>query len=240
MRTVSFLSLSLSVLMIACAPPVAQRSTELAAMDDAWEAAFNADDAGALTALYTEDARLLPPNGEMTQGSAAVEVAFGEMIAAGLGVDLEPVETMAVGDLGYSLGTYAVKDADGDVVDRGKYVEIFRNVGGQWKISNDIWNSDLPAEPAGTELIIAHRVKDSTHWLAAFQGETRRADDFAKHGAPSVKLFASPDHPNHHALLIDVTNMAAFQAWADSADAKAARVADGVIDDGFIIFTPVE
>ena len=61
---------------------------------------------------------------------------------------------------------------------------------------------------------------------------------FAQHGAPSVTIFASPDHPNVHALLIDVTDMGAFQAWITSPEAAVAKAEDGVLDEGFTVFTP--
>jgi hypothetical protein len=91
-----------------------------------------------------------------------------------------------------------------------------------------------------TKVIVAHRVKDSAHWLAAWQAEPGRRELFAQHGAPAVTIFASPDHPNHHALLVDVADMAAFQAWATSPESAAAKAEDGVLDEGFTIYTPVE
>ena len=35
---------------------------------------------------------------------------------------------------------------DGELADRGKFIEIWRLVDGEWKITNDIFNSDLPAQ----------------------------------------------------------------------------------------------
>ncbi len=240
MRAARFAVLSLAVTLVACAPPASQEGPELAAVDKAWAAAFNEGDVTKIAALYAEDARLLAPNAQMSQGKPAVEAAFKEMIAAGFKGALDSTETIVAGDIGYGLGTYEIKSSDGTVVDRGKYMETFRKVGAEWKISNDIWNSDLPAGPAGTPLIIAAQVKDSARWLAAWQGEGSRAKMFAEHGAPSVKIFASPDHPNHHALLVDVADMAAFQAWSNSDDAKAAKAQDGVLEESLVMFTPVK
>jgi len=238
MRGLTFAALSLAVAVSACAP-AAQNSPDIAAMDQAWEAALNAGDIASLVALYTDDARVLPPNAEMSQGKAAVEAAFNEMIAAGLQATLTPVETTEAGDIGYSVGTYELKDANGVAVDCGKYVEIFRNVGGEWKISNDTWNSDMPAA-GGAKMIIAHKVKDDALWLAAWEGEHGRREMFAQNGAPSVTIFSSPDNRNHHALLVDVADMDAFTAWASSPEATAAKAEDGVLDKGFMIFTPIE
>jgi ketosteroid isomerase-like protein len=240
MRRLAFAALSLAVVLLpACAPPKAQSSAEIAARDEAWEQAFNAGDASKVAAIYTEDARLLAPNAKVSQGRATVEEAFAQMIATGHKITLDSTEAMAAGDLGYSIGTYEEKDKDGAVVDSGKYVEIFRRVGGEWQISNDIWNSDQPAA-AGGNLIITHAVKDDAQWLAAWQGEPSRREDFARHGAPSVRIFASPDHPGEHALLVDVTDMDDFTAWLSSDEGAELKKKDGVIDKGMMVFTPVQ
>jgi len=240
MRRVMVAVLPLAVAVCACAPSAARNSPELSARDEAFEEAFNAGDAATVAAIYTDDARILAPNAEMSQGRAAAEAAFAQMIAAGLRLSLDSVDAMVAGDLGYSVGTYELKDAGGASVDSGKYVETFRNIGGEWQISNDIWNSDRPASSGGTKLIISHKVKDDPRWLAAWQGEHGRREAFAQHGAPSVTIFASADHPKLHALLIDVTDMDAFTAWMASPEAATAKKEDGVIDDDLVTFTALD
>jgi ketosteroid isomerase-like protein len=239
MRGIIFAALSLVVAASACAPPSARNSPELTARDKTWEEAFNAGDLEKLASIYTDDARVLGPNAEMSRGKVGVEAAFRGMIATGFKGSLKPSETMVAGDIGYSIGAYEARDAKGAVVDRGKYMETFRNVGGEWKISNDAWNSDMPAATAGpAKVIIVHKVKDDARWLAAWEGEHSRREMFAQHGAPSVTIFASGDHPNYHALLVDVADMDAFTAWLKSPDVAAAKAEDGVIDEGLTMFTP--
>ena len=160
-------------------------------------------------------------------------------MAGGLKGTLNPIESMAVGDMGHSVGSYELRDAKGAIVDRGKYIEILRKIGAEWKITNDTWNSDMPVAAAGgAKVIIVSKVKDDAHWYAAWEGEHGRRELFAKHGAPSVTIFASPGNPNHNALLVDVADMGAFTAWATSPSAAAAKAEDGVLDEGFMIFTP--
>jgi ketosteroid isomerase-like protein len=38
-----------------------------------------------------------------------------------------------------------MKLKDGKVADRGKYVVIWKRVGGEWKLHRDIWTTSLPA-----------------------------------------------------------------------------------------------
>jgi hypothetical protein len=35
-------------------------------------------------------------------------------------------------------------NAEGNLLDRGKYIEIWTKVDGKWLIHRDIWNSSLP------------------------------------------------------------------------------------------------
>ncbi|MFQ5530587.1 MAG: DUF4440 domain-containing protein, partial [Gemmatimonadota bacterium] len=53
-------------------------------------------------------------------------------------------EVFVQGDLAYLLGTTNLLSVDGEVVDRGKYVEIWKRREGQWELYRDIWNGSLP------------------------------------------------------------------------------------------------
>lgn len=146
MRGVRFTTGFVVLLGVLCSTSAAVAgSDELAAHVDGWEKAFNAGDLAGIVALYTEDARLLPPNAGLAEGSEAIREIFGGWIESGMKGDLETVETGVDGDLGYRVGTYTVETADGSVADRGKFIEIWERVGGEWKITNDIWNSSMPA-----------------------------------------------------------------------------------------------
>lgn len=111
-----------------------------------WMTAFNDEDADELASLYAEDAVMLPPNAPALFGRDAIRASFREEFAAGgLKAEIEALETVVDGDLAYVAGRYRVWTGDGTLVDRGKYVEIWRAVDGQWLISRDIHNSSLPA-----------------------------------------------------------------------------------------------
>ncbi len=240
MRGLSFAALLLTVAVAACYPPAAEESAEIAALSDQWEAALNAGDIDALMALYTEDSRLMPPNAEMGQGLEAVRASFGEMIGAGLKGELETVEAIASGDVGYHVGTYVLKTADGMEVDRGKFIEVWRQVAGDWKIANDIWNSDMPAAGSGTMVIGTHQVADAAKWLAAWQGPGSRHELFAQHGAPNVRVFQSRENPRLTGLLIELTDVQAFEAMLQSPEGQAAANQDGVNMNTLRIFTEVK
>lgn len=141
--------LAIVLIATACAPPAAsQHFSEIDDLSQKWESAFNAGDIESLVALYTDDARVLPPGAPAAQGADAVRASFEEMIQSGLKLRLETVEAVSSGDIAYRVGTYVLQTEDGTTVETGKYIDTWRKEGGSWKTSNDIWNSDAPPAPA--------------------------------------------------------------------------------------------
>jgi uncharacterized protein (TIGR02246 family) len=117
---------------------------------DAWEAAALAGDAAALTALYTDDAIIMPPNAPRAEGSAAIQTAFTDMLAAvpftAIEIVTDGVELSASGDIAWAHGTYtSTNTVDGEpYMDSGKWMNVSENRDGQWLLAADIWNSDTP------------------------------------------------------------------------------------------------
>jgi ketosteroid isomerase-like protein len=206
--------LALLITFAACAQQGAQPSSTIEAFAGQWETALNAGDVDGIVALYTDDCRIMPPNSPAVTGHEAARAEFASMIDAGLGIQLKTIA--------------ALNAPDGAVIDRGKYIEVWRNVNGAWKIADDIWNSDMPAAAAGATMIVTHEVKDFDHWLAAWQGEHSRHEMFAENGVPGTRLFQSMDDPNTVAVLMDVADMDAMQALLSSPEAETAEAEDGV------------
>jgi uncharacterized protein (TIGR02246 family) len=193
-----------------------------------WDAAMNAGDIDAITALYTDDARLLAPNTEMTVGQDNIRAAFDSMADAGLSVKLTSIEARVSGDIGHNVGRY-VLSAEGEDVDVCKFIETWeRGADGVWRIANDIYNSDRPAGGDNEHLVIIHEVENADRWLAAWRGEDSRHKLFQDNGAAHVHTFLSVDKPNLTGLVINVTDMGALQAMLESDNGVAAAEADGV------------
>jgi uncharacterized protein (TIGR02246 family) len=121
----------------------------------AWETAALAGDAAALTALYTEDGILMPPNAPKAVGSAAIQSAFTEMLAVApftaIDIVTDGVEVSASGDIAWAHGSYTSTNtvAGEPYEDTGKWANVSENRDGQWLMVVDIWNSDTPL--GGTE-----------------------------------------------------------------------------------------
>ncbi len=228
MKRAGWITVFLVVVIVGCAAPQAQDSPELAALGDEWGKRFNAGDIDGVVALYAEDARLLPPNGEMLVGHDAIRTDFEGLAAAGLTGTLETIDAMVAGDMGHRVGTYTLNAPDGAVADRGKYIETWRRIDGEWKMTNDIYNSDLAAGPSGTLMIAAHEVGDPAVWLAAWQENSARRQEFSAHGVASTRVFQHPENQSMTGLLLDVVDMEAFHAFLESEEGAAAAKADTV------------
>jgi len=107
--------------------------------------ALQRGDATALASLYTSDAQLLPANTDFVRGTANIRTFWQSMIDAGLtAVSLETIDVDEHGETAIGMGRYRV--AAGDVVaDQGKYLVVWKNDKGAWKLHWDIWTTSQPA-----------------------------------------------------------------------------------------------
>jgi ketosteroid isomerase-like protein len=129
---------------------VAPAAEDKAAADEvtaSWVNAFNGGDAGAVAALYADDARSIPPAGGVITGPSEIESYWREDIGSGEEVTkLVSNNSIAQGDLLHVDGTYAVETKDAVVLARGQYQQLWRRVGGQWKVQSEIWRLDPSAQ----------------------------------------------------------------------------------------------
>ena len=122
--------------------------SEIAAANEAFMDAFARGDAAKLASLYTADGKVLPPNGDTVTGHAALEPFWQGLMDAGVKrVRLEIDEAEAFGDTAFEMSRATLFGEDGQVLDRMKYMVVWKREGGQWKLHRDIFNSSLP--PAG-------------------------------------------------------------------------------------------
>ena len=124
------------------------------AVADEYVKAVLAGDAKAVAALYTEDAVEMPPNHPSVKGRTAIQQYYEKQLAAGkfASFSLDHMETRAVGDTGYDIGTYRqnVMPQKGQAVDdRGKFIVVVKRTGGAWRVAYAIYNSDQPPPPPG-------------------------------------------------------------------------------------------
>jgi len=107
-----------------------------------WLAGLAAKDAGAIAAVYAEDAILYPPGVGAVSGRKAISAAFEPMLGAPL--SLKTVEVKQSGDFAVETGTWTLAGPDGKPADDGKYIVVWKKVGKGWLMWRDIWNSSRP------------------------------------------------------------------------------------------------
>ena len=140
-----FRTLLLALMVIGCSDDVPE--TDLAglnAMQDQWQAAFDAGDAAAVAAIYAANGKVHPPNGKSVMGRRAIEAFWVGFISSVGGAALNATDVYADGDVGYKFGTYMITDQTGAPADVGKYIEVWRYIDGRWQMLHDIFNSDMP------------------------------------------------------------------------------------------------
>ena len=124
---------------------------ELSKLAADFSAAVTAGNAAKVASLYTADATFMPPNEAAIRGTAGIQGWFQKQMDQGAAkLTLSPTESRISGDLAFEVGnyTFSLKPKTGQPInDKGKYIVVLRKDGATWKISHDIFNSDLPPQP---------------------------------------------------------------------------------------------
>ena len=109
-----------------------------------WEAAASRSDGPGVAALYTDRGQLLPVQSDMVSGTQAIGQFWQAVFDSGVkGASLLTVEVEGCGDTAYEVGRFELRDADGKVLDHGKYVVIWKKEGASWKLHRDIWTTSV-------------------------------------------------------------------------------------------------
>ena len=123
--------------------------TEIQALEDAYAVAFNAGDANAVAAYYSDDAVSMGNNEPSSVGKAAIIASVQKGINENTSKNMssyEVVDIFSGGDLVVETGKSTVKDSTGAVIKTGKYMSVFKKVDGKYVCIREIYNSDKPAK----------------------------------------------------------------------------------------------
>lgn len=150
-RTLS--PLALALVLPACAPSVdvAAETAALRARSEGVMAAESAMDINAALAFYAEDAVVLPSGAPLIRGKEGVRGMYDQYFGSGMiksfSATITHLEVAPSGDIGYEYGVnrMVLNMPDGEMLDVGKYLAVWRKVDGQWYASVLSFNSDTPA-----------------------------------------------------------------------------------------------
>ncbi len=127
----------------------AEKDDALKAIEEAnatFAAAYEKGDAKAVSKMYTEMGQLFPPNSDIVEGRPEIEKFWKSVMAAGIvGVELKTIEVESFGDTIVESGRSTLLGKGGAILDKGKYLVMWKKVGRGWKLHRDCWNSSQPA-----------------------------------------------------------------------------------------------
>jgi uncharacterized protein (TIGR02246 family) len=110
-----------------------------------FSAAYVRGDAAGMTRLYTSDAVIFPERSAAISGRDAIQRFWtlhpGRRITRHV---ITPMRITVDGRHAYDHGTYeiaSIRDGKASGPFRGKYLVVWRRVGGSWRIHLDMWNS---------------------------------------------------------------------------------------------------
>ena len=108
--------------------------------------AFSRGDMGALGRLYTDDAHLMPPGMPAMRGRDAIQQFWQGAAQMGIHrVDLRTDAVQSAGDMAWEIGQatlHITSESGQETTDVAKYVVVWTQHGGGWKLAVDIWNSN--------------------------------------------------------------------------------------------------
>lgn len=103
-------------------------------------------DIATIDGMFAPDAKSFPPGAAAVTGLPAMHAFTVEYLEAGL-TEFREDTTDFYGNAEYVIdaGTYVVTYGPNQVTERGKYLNVWTQVDGSWKIKANMWNTDAPA-----------------------------------------------------------------------------------------------
>jgi ketosteroid isomerase-like protein len=119
----------------------------IAEMNKSYGKRFTTNDKAFYNERYCRDAAVYCPNVPAVVGIDSIISFFygtgnnGEAI-----IELPPNNIYGNADLVVEDGTFNFPDGKGGSIDKGKFIALWKQEDGKWKLYREIWNTDLPAE----------------------------------------------------------------------------------------------
>jgi len=148
------LALAVCVVLLPVTVAVAAGANEEAVRDadEQWSKVAAAKDLDKTVSFYTDGAVVLPPNQAAVTTKDGIRNLWKAFLDSLTDISWKTtrVEMAKSGDMGYLIGTYEMTLKDG-TKDKGKYCEVWKKqADGKWRVSADMFSSDLPAPGASS------------------------------------------------------------------------------------------
>ena len=102
-------------------------------------------DTAFLNSCFAKDARVFPPNSKIVEGHKDIALLNSDWVSYGI-IEFKEESTAFYGNNSYVIdeGNYYLRYGEEEVIDEGKYINIWKNIDGEWKLYSNIWNTNLP------------------------------------------------------------------------------------------------
>jgi ketosteroid isomerase-like protein len=117
--------------------------------NERFDHAFATADSAAFLDCYAADACIYNSNAPKLCGTDALKGFFNEAYKTGIrNVKINTEEVTGGKEAVVETGSYTVLGDKGVQLDKGKYMVMWKEENGKWKMHRDIWNTDLPMTAA--------------------------------------------------------------------------------------------
>ncbi|HEY6976452.1 MAG TPA: DUF4440 domain-containing protein [Chitinophagaceae bacterium] len=103
-------------------------------------------DSAAMASLYASDALVMPPNSEPVPKDKIISVWGGAIRMGVKDIKLTTDDLTGNEEVVGETGKYEMYGDNNKLLDKGKYVVLWKNENGEWKLYRDIWNTSMPAK----------------------------------------------------------------------------------------------
>ena len=119
--------------------------TYITEMNKSYGQRFKTNDTAFYKERYCKDAAVYCPNLPAVVGiDSIISFFYGGGNNKETIIELPPNNVSGTADLVVEDGPYNFPDGKGGSVDKGKFIALWKQEDGKWKLYREIWNTDLP------------------------------------------------------------------------------------------------
>lgn len=114
--------------------------------------AFKSGDTLEVSKCFTSDAKVMAPHIQPVNGRKDISNFISHLIKSGIAdFKLSMIKIWGDSSILVEEGTYVQLDKQGNQIDTGEYIALWRQETGNWKMYRDIWTSNQPASAIKVE-----------------------------------------------------------------------------------------
>ncbi|MDQ6844617.1 MAG: DUF4440 domain-containing protein [Bacteroidota bacterium] len=161
-----FLFNSFFLLMISCNPQdkisieksasafdIEQGKASILQSNQNFMKSFKAGDSTGVANSYTTDGKIMAPNTPSISGRDDIQHYISGFINKGVhDFKISTIKVWGDSSVLAEEGTYQLSDSSNKQIDKGKYIVLWKQESGNWKMFRDIWNSDLSLTALPSEI----------------------------------------------------------------------------------------